>query len=129
MKKVLLIIGGFLSLAVGVIGVVLPILPTFPFLLLSSICFLNSSEKLNNWFKGTKLYEKHVKRFQEQKGLTLRAKLSILIPVYIMLGALVIYKDILAMRITIIVLLIIKTIVFIKMPTLAPVKEAEALND
>lgn len=129
MKKILLIIGGFISLGIGVIGVILPILPTFPFLVLASICFMNGSEKLNNWFRETKLYSKHVKPFQETKGLTLKAKLTILIPVYIMLGSLVIYKDILAMRIGIIVLLIIKTIVFIKMPTLKPQENIEALND
>lgn len=129
MKKILLIIGGFISIGGGVVGVVLPILPAFPFLVLASICFMNSSEKLSNWFGETKLYQKHVKPFQETKGLTLKAKLIILIPVYIMLGSLVIYKDILAMRIAIIVLLIVKTIVFIKMPTLKPQEKMEAVND
>lgn len=112
-------------LSIGVVGIVLPILPTFPFLLVASICFLRSSEKLNTWFRNTTLYKKHVDRFIKQKGLTLKAKLCILIPVYIMLIALCIYKDILAMRIAIGVLLLIKTLVFIKIKT---IKENEADN-
>lgn len=50
--------------------------------------------------------------------MTLRAKLCILIPVYLMLIALFVLKDILAMRIAIVVLLTVKTIVFMKIKTI-----------
>jgi uncharacterized membrane protein YbaN (DUF454 family) len=118
MKKLVLIIAGLILLGIGAIGVVLPILPTVPFLLLASLCFVNSSTRINEWFKKTKIYKKHVVRFKEQKGMTLKAKLTILIPVYIMLIMLCILKDILAMRIVIGVLLLVKTIVFIKIKTI-----------
>lgn len=121
MKKVIYIIVGFVALALGVVGCVLPILPTVPFLLVSSFCFLRSSQKLSAWFQKTGLYKKHVLRFKTQKGMTMKAKLCVLIPVYIMLITLFILKDILAMRITIAVLLTAKTIVFIKIKT---IKEA-----
>ncbi|MBR4587551.1 MAG: YbaN family protein [Lachnospiraceae bacterium] len=49
-----------ICLALGTVGVVLPILPTTPFFLVTAYCFARSSEKLNNWFKGTKLYKKHL---------------------------------------------------------------------
>lgn len=126
MKKVILIIAGFIMLGIGGIGIVIPILPTFPFLLVASLCFLKSSEKLNAWFRNSSLYKKHVDRFIKQKGMTLKAKLCILIPVYIMLIALCIYKDILAMRIAIGVLLLIKTIVFMKIKTIKENKADDA---
>ncbi|AUM95226.1 TPA: YbaN family protein [Clostridium botulinum] len=117
-KKVLLLIIGFISLGLGVIGVFLPILPTVPFLLLSSFCFIKSSKRISIWFENTNIYKKHVRSFKENKAMTLKTKLSILIPVYVMLITLFFMKDILAMRIAIVVLLVVKTIVFIKIKTL-----------
>ncbi|EKS4342138.1 TPA: YbaN family protein [Clostridium botulinum] len=117
-KRVLLLIIGFISLGLGVIGVFLPILPTVPFLLLSSFCFIKSSKRISIWFENTNIYKKHVRSFKENKAMTLKTKLSILIPVYVMLITLFFVKDILAMRIAIVVLLVVKTIVFIKIKTL-----------
>ena len=56
MKKILYIMIGCISLGLGIIGVILPILPTIPFVLLSAFCFAKSSERLDGWFKNTKLY-------------------------------------------------------------------------
>ncbi|KOR23851.1 MULTISPECIES: YbaN family protein [unclassified Clostridium] len=120
-KKVLLLIIGFISLGLGAIGIFLPMLPTVPFLLLSSFCFIKSSKKISEWFENTNIYKKHVISFKENKAMTLKTKLSILIPVYIMLITLFFMKDILAMRIIIVILLVVKTIVFIKIKT---IKEA-----
>lgn len=117
-KKGLFIVLGFLMLLLGGIGVVMPMLPTVPFLLLASICFMKGSERINRWFEGTDLYKKYVVTFREHKGMTLSMKLKIIIPVYIMLIGLFIWKDILAMRIAIVILLLIKTIVFIKIKTI-----------
>ena len=126
MKKALYLTGGIFCLGIGSVGIVLPILPTVPFFLVASFCFMKSSQKLDKWFKNTKAYKKHVLRFKEQKGMTLKAKLCILIPVYIMLLTLFFLKDILAMRITILALLALKTIVFIKIKT---IKEIDSIND
>ena len=120
MKKAIYIALGCFFLGVAAVGAIVPMLPSFPFLLLVSFFFMKGSDRLNNWFMQTELYKKHLLSFKEKKGLTLKAKLSVLIPVYIMLGILFITKDILAMRIMIVVLLAIKTVVFIKMKTLQP---------
>lgn len=120
MKQSLYVFLGFLFLGIALVGVVLPILPTVPFLLLTSFFFIRGSERVNAWFVTTSVYQKHVVTFQEKKGLTLKAKLWILIPVYGMLVGLFFAKDILAMRIVIVILLAVKTFVFIKMKTIAP---------
>ena len=52
-KKIFLVVVGCISLGIGAVGAVLPFLPTFPFLMLTAICFTASSERLNNWFKST----------------------------------------------------------------------------
>lgn len=78
LKQIIFLIIGCLSLALGCVGIVLPILPTVPFFLLTVFCFANSSQKLHNWFIGTQMYKKHLESFVQKKGMTVRAKATIL---------------------------------------------------
>lgn len=78
MKKIFYLTVGILSTALGAVGVVLPILPTTPFLLLAAFCFAQSSERLHRWFLSTKLYEKHLKEFVQTRAMTLKTKLSLM---------------------------------------------------
>ena len=82
MKKILYIFIGCISLGLGIIGVILPILPTVPFVLLAAFCFAKSSERLDGWFKNTKLYrENNIKN-----GLTKQAKIRIMCSVTILMS-------------------------------------------
>ena len=54
------IVLGFVALALGAIGVPLPLLPTTPFFFFFSFCFAKSSARLDAWFKSTKLYKNHL---------------------------------------------------------------------
>lgn len=78
--------GGFLSFALGMAGVVLPILPTTPFILVAAFCFARSSDRLNSWFKGTKVYKMVLEGYMTKRSMTLRAKLTILVPVTVLLA-------------------------------------------
>ncbi len=82
MKKILYIFIGCISLGLGIIGVILPILPTFPFVLLAAFCFAKSSERLDGWFKNTKLYrENNIKN-----GMTKQAKIRIMCSVSLLMS-------------------------------------------
>lgn len=81
LKQIIFLIIGCLSLALGCVGIVLPILPTVPFFLLTVFCFANSSQKLHDWFIGTQMYKKHLESFVQKKGMTVRTKATILTPV------------------------------------------------
>ena len=70
LKKIILIVVGCLSVALGTIGSVVPLLPTFPFLLLATVCFTNSSERLHTWFKGTRLYKNNLESYVKGEGMT-----------------------------------------------------------
>ena len=59
-KKILYLSLGILGLGLGALGAVLPLLPAFPFLMLAAFCFGRISEKLDRWFKSTKLYQKNL---------------------------------------------------------------------
>ena len=76
---------GIVSMVLGAIGVVLPVLPTTPFLLLASFCFAKGSDRFHKWFIGTKLYKKHLESFVTSRSMTLKTKLCILLPASAML--------------------------------------------
>lgn len=104
---------GFLFLGVGAVGVFFPILPTVPFLLLASVCFGKGSRRVNDWFQRTKLYQNHLADFKKDRSMTIQTKLGILIPVTVLLLLAFFMMHNIYGRITIIVLLIVKYLVFL----------------
>ena len=75
--RILWIILGFICLGLGVIGIILPILPTVPFFMATVFCFAISSKRLHGWFIGTNLYKKHLDSFVKQRTMTMGTKLRI----------------------------------------------------
>jgi len=72
--RYLLICLGFASLAIGAIGIFVPLLPTTPFLLLSAAAFARSSERFHTWLITSPHFGPFIKNYREKKGITLRAK-------------------------------------------------------
>ena len=85
LKKILLVIIGCIGVGLGALGVVLPILPTVPFLLLAAFCFARSSERLNNWFIGTKLYKNNLESYVKGEGMTRKTKIKIMVTVTVLM--------------------------------------------
>lgn len=127
-KKYFYITLGFIALGLGLVGVILPILPTTPFLLLTSFCFAKGSERFHVWFTNTNIYKKHLESFVRERAMTLKQKVVLLSFVNFMLAFPLILVDVLPMRITIIVLIIIKLYYFIfRVKTITP-KEKLAME-
>lgn len=118
LKKIMYLIVALIALTLGIIGIFLPLLPTTPLLLLTSFCLLKSSDRLNEKFMKTKVYEKYVKSFREQGGMTLKAKLCLTIPVSILLMFMFVVINNSTMRMIIIAMWIVKVAVFTKMKTI-----------
>ena len=76
--KWLLIGVGTFFVGLGIIGIILPILPTTPFLLLATACYARSSEKFYNWLLNNKWVGKYIKNYREGKGISLKAKISVI---------------------------------------------------
>lgn len=85
-KRIAFVILGCVSLALAVIGVVIPILPTVPFLALAAFCFAKSSDRLNNWLLNTKFYQNNLVDFKAGKGMTVKTKTRILVTVTLVMA-------------------------------------------
>ena len=86
MKRILYIILGCVGVGLGAIGAVVPMLPAFPFLMLATFCFARSSEKLDRWFKDTKLYQDNLADFVAGRGMTVKTKVRIMITVTLLMS-------------------------------------------
>ncbi|MFO7796164.1 MAG: YbaN family protein [Promethearchaeati archaeon] len=82
-KRVLYYIAGTFFLSLGIIGIILPILPTTPFLLLSAACYVRSSEKAYNWLIHNKIFGKIIRDYREGRGLPTKIKVITIIFLWI----------------------------------------------
>ena len=94
MKKTIYLIIGFIGLILGAIGVVVPLLPAFPFLLMAAYGFAKSSKRLHTWFIATRLYKDNLESYVKGEGMTMKTKIRIMITVAIlmMIGFIMMHK-------------------------------------
>ena len=85
-KKILLIILGIAGLLFGTIGAIVPLLPAFPFLLIAALSFAKSSERLNSWFRSTRLYKGNLEPFLKGEGMSVKVKVKIMLVITLLLG-------------------------------------------
>ena len=74
LKKGFFVVAGSIFLALGCIGMALPILPTTPFLLLSAACYYKGSERMHRWILNNRWFGSYIRNYKEGKGLSLKAK-------------------------------------------------------
>ncbi|MEJ3717902.1 DUF454 family protein [Paenibacillus polymyxa] len=115
---------GFLFLALGVIGVVVPLLPTTPFLLLATFFFMRGSERIHRWFSNTSLYQKYLESFVKTRSLKLSTKITSLGLASAMLITGFIFTPIMWGKILIVLVILFKYYYFIF--RVGTVREAEA---
>lgn len=77
--KILLIAIGCISVVLAILGVFLPLLPTTPFLLLASACFLRSSDRMHRWLRHHPIFGEYLRNFEDKRALPLRAKILSLV--------------------------------------------------
>jgi uncharacterized membrane protein YbaN (DUF454 family) len=81
--RTLFFVTGSISLAVGAIGIVLPILPTTPLLLLAVACYCRSSKRMTKWVLTNKYFGSYIRRYKEGKGIPLKTKILLLAALWI----------------------------------------------
>lgn len=85
-KRILWMILGCIGIVLGALGAVLPMLPAFPFLLLSAFCFSRSSYRLHHWFINTNLYKNNLESYVKGNGMTRQAKIRVMITVTVLMA-------------------------------------------
>ncbi len=86
MQRIFYLVFGFVSLVVGVIGIVLPIVPTTPLLLLAGFCFARSSKRFEKWLRNTKIYQFYVADYVETKSISRKRKKQIIWQIYLLMA-------------------------------------------
>ena len=114
---------GFISFGLAAVGVFLLILPTTPFLLFAAACFSRSSKRFDDWLKSTKLYQKHLASFVNNRTMPLKTKISLCAFASTMLVIAFILTPIIYARILIVAALLFKYYYFIfRIKTIKPEK-------
>ena len=86
LKKCLWIAVGCVGLGLGGLGSVLPLIPSVPFLIIAAIGFAKGSERMNQWFVGTKLYRNNLESYVAGQGMSRQTKLRIMALVTVMMS-------------------------------------------
>jgi len=118
--RLLYIIAGTLSLIIGVVGIVLPVLPTTPFLLLSAACYYRGSERLHSWLIQSKLFGPTIRDFEEKGGMkkSTRIKALAMLWVTVLVSAFLVLDSFIH-RLGVIVLAIIGTFFIFRIKTIS----------
>jgi uncharacterized membrane protein YbaN (DUF454 family) len=87
LRQALLITAGTICVVLAVFGIVLPVLPTTPFLLLAAICYERSSPRFHNWLLTNRWFGLYIKNYREGRGIPLRQKVVTLVILWLTIAA------------------------------------------
>jgi len=93
MIRILLIVGGSISVALGIAGIVVPVLPTTPFLLLAAFCYARSSERFHQWLLTRPWFGQYIHNYRHRRGILFRDKVITLAALWLTLGVTVVYAE------------------------------------
>lgn len=123
--RVLWFIVGTICLVLGAVGMILPILPTTPFLLASATCYFKSSPKMHKWLLNNKWFGEYIKNYQEGKGIPKKTKLIAITVLWVTIGTSTIFflnrilpeVLVLPMQLIMIIVAIVVTVHVLRLPT------------
>jgi uncharacterized membrane protein YbaN (DUF454 family) len=116
--KVVLLLVGWLSVVLGVIGIFLPVMPTTPFLLLAAACFMRTSPKFYYWLVGHPRLGKYLVYYLEGKGIPLKAKVYTIATMAISMSVTCYFVPITAVRVLLPLVGVLVALYIVRQPTL-----------
>lgn len=122
----MLVAAGSLCVALAVLGLFLPLLPTTPFLLLASACYVRSSERLHGWLMGNRVLGGYIRAFKERRGIPLRAKFTTVALLWLPLLYSVYRLDILWLEAVLLTMGVVWSVLIFRMKTLRETEPAPA---
>lgn len=127
--RAVLILVGTASLALGVIGIVLPVLPTTPFLLLTAACYARASTRLYSWLLGQRSLGPIVTEWRRSRSLPPGVKTRALVVVAVTFAVSVILVDVLALRLILLVTGTVVATFLYRIPTAQPAPASVTMED
>ena len=85
--RFLWVAGGFIALALGTLGVILPVLPTTPFILLAGFCFARGSERWHRWLRNHRVFGSLLRNWEEHGAIARPLKITAIVMIVIVGGA------------------------------------------
>ena len=86
LARTLLVVCGTLSMALGVLGMFLPVLPTTPFLLLAAACYARSSKRIYHWLLNNRWFGEYIRNYRQGKGIPLKKKVLAIALLWLAIG-------------------------------------------
>ena len=118
LTRYLLLGAGWTALGLGALGLVVPVLPTVPFLLLAAACFLRSSPRLHRWLVTHPWFGHHISDYLAGRGLRVRAKLTALVMLWTsVLLSIVFFVPLLVADVLILLVAVAVSIYILRLPT------------
>jgi len=113
----LFVVAGSIFVVLGAIGMVLPILPTTPFLLLAAACYIRGSERMHQWLINNRWFGSYIKNYHEGKGISARGKFISIVSLWVAISISVFIVDIVLMQISLFIIATAVSIHLIRVPT------------
>lgn len=122
----IIFLGGSISLIIGMIGIILPILPTTPFLLITAAAYAKSSKKFYKWLLNNRILGSYIRNYREGKGMPIKVKVITLILLWITIAiSLLFMNNLIWIQL---ILLIVASMVSIHILFIRPKKNKNQLN-
>jgi len=90
-KKILFITLGTFFVGIAIVGIIIPILPTTPFLLLSAALYARSSKRFYDWLLNNRLFGKYIKNYREGKGIPVYLKIMVITLLWVTIGVSIVF--------------------------------------
>ena len=84
--RIILITTGTLCLGLGILGVLVPVLPTTPFLLLAAACYARSSQRFYDWLLTNRWFGSYIRNYLQGKGISLKIKILTISILWLTIG-------------------------------------------
>ena len=118
--RILMISSGTLFLGIAAVGIFIPVLPTTPFVLLAATLYARSSRKFYFWLINNRVFGKHIRNYRDKKGISLPAKIIILLFLWITIGCSIIFAvEIIWVKVLLFIIAVAVTTHIIILKTLA----------
>ena len=126
-KNIVLTILGFIFLGLGAVGIILPVLPTTPFVLLAAICFSAGNNRLAGWLRQNRIFGSYIENYRTKQGIELKLKVFSIIFLWVGLGVSIFLTQTLWLTVGLVVVGIGVTIHLLHIKTKAkPTHEAQS---